>query len=538
MAKTSEKRFSEKVKKLQEKLLTRALDQANREGGSDKLLNLVLRNLSNRVNSIRLGSQQSFDVGKLMAYPKAHDNGGISMSKVLHMNERFRNVMSAPTHIPVRANALPEQNASYYAQMERFHRVMNGDFRQSLVIGDDEQYAFGAPTGVSEDFSYLRDIENQQTERRDYRNRARANAYSAIRDYELEGEDAVAQNRARVRAQRQEQREESRMRESRRSIAVRSKQIESYRKFPWVKSLVDAGVIQKKELPKITKSLNRMSKNPFLGHIVKNPALAIPLLAYGAIVKGLSLSDNANRDVVDWKNSANLHGTPSRKFAEAAFMAGLKDPGQIAELYGKLTAKFGNADAILEGIGSRTGKMSPLARMAVAKSMGWDDKTMAIADILSDNGHLKIDRTRRMNANKNMIEAADKMGWSSSGGWGDTAQSLWWLIPGMKSAAARDAADFDYTRKDLIEGYFKTADEHIKAAGDAAQSADEYDSGKIGNKQSSNAPANVSKSVAFNIGTLQVDAENTEGLMRSLMKEGSVRDHIGVIDTMDMRIRC
>ena len=369
----------------------------------------------------------------------------------------------------------------------------------------------------------------RRNERSDRRRSAIFNARESVHRYEQE--DLEEQRRARVERTR-----ERRQRESRNSIAVRSKQIESYRKFPWTKSLVDAGLIQKKELPKITKRLTQMAKNPFLRPFVNNPGLAIPAAVYAAVVKAFAIADVNNQKVVDWGNKGNLYGTPSRRFAEAAYMAGLKDPGQISELYGKLTAKYGNADAVLENIGSRTGKMSPLARMSIANSQGWNEQIMAIADIMSNNGHLRIDRSRRVAANKAMIEAADTMGWNSSSGWGDTAQSLWWSIPGMKSGAARDAADFKHVSDDLHDFYFKQIDEQIKSASDAAESANDYDAGRIGNKQTS-AGTNVSKSVAFNIGTLQVDAENSEQLIQSLMKEGAERDHLGIIEATDTRIR-
>ena len=369
----------------------------------------------------------------------------------------------------------------------------------------------------------------RRNERSDRRRSAIFNARESVHRYEQE--DLEEQRRARVERIR-----ERRQRESRNSIAVRSKQIESYRKFPWTKSLVDAGLIQKKELPKITKRLTQMAKNPFLRPFVNNPGLAIPAAVYAAVVKAFAIADVNNQKVVDWGNKGNLYGTPSRRFAEAAYMAGLKDPGQISELYGKLTAKYGNADAVLENIGSRTGKMSPLARMSIANSQGWNEQVMAIADIMSNNGHLRIDRSRRVAANKAMIEAADTMGWNSSSGLGDTAQSLWWSIPGMKSGAARDAADFKYVSDDLHDFYFNQIDEQIKSATDAAESANDYDAGRIGNKQTS-AGTNVSKSVAFNIGTLQVDAENSEQLIQSLMKEGAERDHLGIIEATDTRIR-
>ena len=369
----------------------------------------------------------------------------------------------------------------------------------------------------------------RRNERSDKRRSAIFDARESVHRYEQE--DLEEQRQARVERIR-----ERRQRESRNSIAVRSKQIESYRKFPWTKSLVDAGLIQKKELPKITKRLTQMAKNPFLRPFVNNPGLAIPAATYAAVVKALAIADMNNQKVVDWGNKGNLYGTPSRKFAEAAYMAGLKDPGQISELYGKLTAKYGNADVILENIGSRTGKMSPLARMSIANSQGWNEQVMAIADIMSNNGHLRIDRSRRVAANKAMIEAADTMGWNSSSGLGDTAQSLWWSIPGMKSGAARDAADFKHVSDDLHDFYFNQIDEQIKSATDAAESANDYDAGRIGNKQTS-AGTNVSKSVAFNIGTLQVDAENSEQLIQSLMKEGAERDHLGIIEATDTRIR-
>lgn len=122
--------------------------------------------------------------------------------------------------------------------------------------------------------------------------------------------------------------EEQRLRDSRRSISVRRYQAEAYRKFPWVKTLVDAGLIQKKELPKIAKSLSRTSKMPLIGSLLSNPGVGFAGLI-AELTHLIGSSARAARQVLPWENLEIAGGTVSDDYKSLMASVGLGEKEAI-----------------------------------------------------------------------------------------------------------------------------------------------------------------------------------------------------------------
>jgi len=298
-----------------------------------------------------------------------------------------------------------------------------------------------------------------------------------------------------------------------------------------------------KSLLAISKSLAGVKKTPFigpmLGRMVQNPVAAVSAAAYGAIVSAFAASDKSNATVTGWQNAVNLYGMPSKEFQNAAYLAGLKDPGEISRLYGKLTAQFGDPEAIISSLGSKMGGVSARERTLVASSIpGMDETTMAIIDIMSKNGHLTPDQSRRVAANKSKTEVIRKLGFTSESGIGDFLQSTFLSVPGMSGAAARDMESTGHVRKgfedalDILQ--FENIQKNIKATGEAAESLNESESS--GGSTTNNSVSNNSHAVYIN--RVDVNTDNPEDFIRNMegLAERTSGSHANILNSMDSRV--
>lgn len=369
-------------------------------------------------------------------------------------------------------------------------------------------------------------------------------ASDAISRYEREDIEEQRQMRVdRVRERRQQ--------DSRNSIAVRNRQLDSYRKFPWVKSLVDSGFIQKRELPKIAKILNRMSKVPIAGGFIRHP-IALGATSIAAFIASfVNRQNRANVDTTLWENAEMFFGKPSKKFTEAANSALITDPKAVANLWGKFSKMGFDPETALRIVGQATKNRPAVVKNAIAGMFGGLSPDEVVAAEFFVGAH-KESQSRNQAKKLKQLEIEETKGFKSGAGILDRIRSYLLWIPLEKSLESRGMSwltfggtadtggtkilDRIHIEKKPVFDIFGNWEREQKAADAAAESAREYDAGKIGNKQSSTG-MNVSKNIAFNIGTLQVDAENAEQLMQSLMKEGAERDHLGIIEATDTRIR-
>ena len=70
--------------------------------------------------------------------------------------------------------------------------------------------------------------------------------------------------------------------------AEEAQQRNAFRQFPWLKTLHKAGIIQARDIPKMAKSLEKLSKTPFIGSFIKHPGLAIGSALAATVYKYMS----------------------------------------------------------------------------------------------------------------------------------------------------------------------------------------------------------------------------------------------------------
>ena len=411
------------------------------------------------------------------------------------------------------------------SERRRFDAMMSRDLRSPFVLPDEVQYALGADTGVRDDFSYLREEEEQQTRRNIRRNRIKRSRKAAVA---LEGMDDyerfIHENKGRFGRDGAEQ-------------VFRQRLLKELPPF------FKDSKLSTKTLIAIGKSLQGIRKTPFVGpalaRMVQNPVAGASAAVYGAMVAAFGASDRANTTTIGWENAANLYGMPSKKFRDAAFLAGLKDPGEISRLYGKLTAQFGDPEMAISALGSAMGGMSSRERTFMAKDLGIDETTMALIDILSGNKHLNVGETRRTAANKAKLDVLQSLGYTSGSGVGNWLQSLFLSIPGMKGGAARDMELLPHVRQgyndDLDILMFDAIERNTKGAADAADSLSSSESSGGGDTTNNSVS---STSTALIINTMNVNGKDAMEIANGLkdIADSTLGSRANVLNAMDSRV--
>ena len=161
---------------------------------------------------------------------------------------------------------------------------------------------------------------------------------------------------------------------------------DALKKLPnWMKNLVGNSNLSTKFLFNMSNGLAHAKNIPFLGKMLSDPVTAGVALGMGslALIKATSeRSDEANKNIVSQMNVRNVYGPVSQAFLKTAHLAGIQDPTKIQELWGKLTTKYGDADAFLSSVGSHTAEMKGgKAKTFLAQALGFDPTLMAMADM-------------------------------------------------------------------------------------------------------------------------------------------------------------
>lgn len=251
-----------------------------------------------------------------------------------------------------------------------------------------------------------------------------------------------------------------------------------FKEFRWLKPIAKNIPAIGKHLPAVAKTLQSASKTPIIGKMLRHPGMA----AIGAATAGMRLigsitesTDKGNAYVVSAQNAMNLYGKPSKEFENAAYLAGYKDPAQIAKLYGQLTMQFGSAEAALPMLGKALAKAPPMARMAVAQQFGLDANSMALIDILSGSGRINAGgEVRQTNALKNIASANILMGLSSESGVQTRAQIANFAQTLGFNPAGMDARNFREANLELYDRLTKQMIDNGMGANQAALSAADY----------------------------------------------------------------
>ena len=422
------------------------------EEGNTAALRQLQRIYDNLIKSVRLTQNTVSIPSSVFRPPSGRDVGGLMtrranavsdlmnpsdslMTRVYRERERFSRVMSGEgiTGFNVRRQApLNSLNGTLRARERHY------DFLRSLETPDTVIFRTGTPSFASDenwmyqsglaesrasgedDFSYLREQEDEQ-------NRIREKLRNAQRQSDL---DALKRRR-----KEQEQREEDAYLARR---FKRRERREAYDRFPWLKPLAKSNPIIAKNLPPIAKSLNELSKMPFIGGLIKHPIAAAAGIGLGLASTIFKKSDEANETTTDWENAVNLFGTPPKEFENFARAAGYKDKGEIAKLYGHMTMRFGDPMMALRSLGPDMMNVHPLTRMTFASDHGLDEKSMAMFDIAAGKPGLN-NRDRLVNQEIHKLENLQTKGFSADASWLEQITALYLSIPILhnKSRLAR-----------------------------------------------------------------------------------------------------
>lgn len=375
--------------------------------------------------------------------------------------------------------------------------------------------------------------------RRERMDRARGFARSEVERYE--SEDLEKQRRERADSLR-----DSRLHDSRNSIAVRRRQLDAYRKYPWVKTLVDSGVIQKKNLPKIAKSLTRIEKTPLFGKFIKHPIATPALLALGLGSQLMNESSKANKKVTSWADAINLYGTPTKEFSLAAKKAGISDKAEQAKLWGKLSMTFGDPN-LVKGIGSELSSQDYRIRMGFANKYGLDPTEMAFLDIFSGSERgkkLAKNEARRVESTEKKLQVIQDEGFASGSGVGPTVRSTLLWLPLVKGALSRAIENMTTYDAKPMRPVSEMADEAAEILGvhkrrqaiRSAESLDRYNDGSlsVGGDVSGNTSTNK---MAVYINNFNAQTNNVDQLQQELVDAARGHDRLGVAEAMDTGIK-
>lgn len=337
-----------------------------------------------------------------------------------------------------------------------------------------------------------------------------------------------------------------------RGLAEKAARLNAYRQFPWMKTLVDAGIIEKKEIPKISKNLAKMSKAPIVGKFLQHPSL-LPLAALGVASTVLSQSDRANPVVQKWSASSEIYGDPSRRFDRAARLAGFGSKEAVNKLYAQLVGEYGEAgvDSVMTYIGARLRSAKPgIERDTTLKAFKMDAQMGRAAMFMAGLAPSESDITA---AYTSRLEDEIIRGFSSDSGLYGTLRSLW-LSMGGKWVESRSPKLLDDIKKiptsafvsgnlaDAILGYllgdkississllgFDTP-EKAKAAAESLEAVE-----SAGNSISS-VTNGGDTTVSFSIGNLEINANDAQALAEELIKVGSGRSGLDIMEAFDRK---
>ena len=428
--------------------------------------------------------------------------------------------------------------------------------------------------------------EKEEKERipRERHEMARAQAFSALHDYELQDEEE-SNIRAKKRSdEARKQRDDDRRREARRSIASKRLRLDAYREFPYLKPLVDSGIIQKKELPKIAKTLTRLSKIPIIGHFIKHPLLSLATSVAGIAMSAARDSIRAAKTVTGWQASMAAGGRISYERMRSLEAMGV-DTGGAIDLVTKRRAMIAawkrgeGLDAFVKG--AKFGIMpsssmlfmdeESLVKEVARQASGIEDEGMRInalaafgitpAEYLAsrvasgaENKTAAMRRTETIAAAKRQkAEAMAEGFWSSVG---ETLLNPDWLIDLRASdetfqRATRAADKYKDNLKNGVDmpffdmllyhlgagGFTSLGDEAVKDANQAAISADRFDA--LGSYAlSSGGDVNNNNNTSIHIQNLNVQPTDAEGFVDALVAKGEeYNDRLDVMSFRDTKMK-
>lgn len=272
-----------------------------------------------------------------------------------------------------------------------------------------------------------------------------------------------------------------------------------------------------------TKDLHRLSRvmggikgfagtnNPYaLGAAIAGSVLA----AAGKVGK---IQYEADKKVVKWGNARNLFGTMPTSFMDAALLAGIKDPDKMYAMHGSLVSTFGSASNAAK-VAKSIKDMPPIARMAVAKDFGWSADDLAVLDILARTGRIGVtqDRARVATTHQKQIGTTLK----------ESESKFFAATKGLLDSVTDTNIFSTYWSDDKTEEWQKK----FGVTQDRANSPSSPDAGS-----SSGSVSNTSNKVSWNIGTINLEADNPEEMIEQLQRKVGSGNHTDILAGIDSR---
>lgn len=326
-----------------------------------------------------------------------------------------------------------------------------------------------------------------------------------------------------------------------RGLAEKAARLNAYRQFPWMKTLVDAGIIEKKEIPKISKNLAKMSKAPIVGKFLQHPSL-LPLAALGVATSVLSQSDRANPVVQRWSAASEIYGDPSRKFDRAARLAGFGSKEAVNKLYAQFVGEYGESgtDALMTHIGTMLRAAKPgIQRDAILKAFKMDAQMGRAAMFMAGLAPSESDETA---ARISRLQDEIVRGFSSGSGFDATLRSIWlsmggkWIESRFPELAEtyKKGSEVANRRGGNIDDFIRSllgfdTPEKAKAAAESLEAVE-----SAGNSISS-VTNGGDTTVSFSIGNLEINANDAQALAEELIKVGSGRSGLDIMEAFDRK---
>lgn len=290
--------------------------------------------------------------------------------------------------------------------------------------------------------------------------------------------------------------------------------------------------LDSKALFNISKGIRAIRGVPIIGKLATNPISA----AIGAAMladRFLATSDSANKSVVGWQNAALLHGKPSKRYMDAAILAGMTDPTAITKRLGGFALRYGtaeNAEKMYLMAWRLMSEAKPEYRRHMAAAFGMDETDVAIAASMSSA--LPVSEQRNVAASSAKRDIAKTYGYSSGSGIGATVDALWYSIPWLNRLGPRDLL---ISTGSLMSGTLPSTEIGRKSneAYDLAVSDIAYQSSRNTSIPSVGHAQPGDRSIMFSIGNINVNADNAGEFIDSMKSEAQTRGGREVIESFD-----
>ena len=421
--------FSDKIEAKMASILERAIKDEN-----DSLAAAIKRLQHNRIETERFGSNKSFYIGEGFARGR-HDNTLDRMRKFYEREERIESSF-----------------ARHFSMMSDRSGLRNAN--TSATIDETWMYQLGLKkSDVSSNFSYLADQEKDQ---RDFDSKLEAARVRGIIEAHKKRQAGFDRgHNAEVRARLGQMHDAKALRYAMMDTDERNIRtlMDSHRSWnrgqaeqvyfqqltentKWLRFIAKDNPKIAKNLIPIAKTIGKASGLPIIGSFASNPALAAITATIGGFASVMNSANSANEVTKKWRNYENLYGKPTERQEWNARLAGIRDPARIAQIYGRLAAKFGgDPETFLLSQGLAMRGMDNRTKQYHAEAMGFDADTVRLAEIYAG---APAEESDIVDARIAALDREQKEGEKSGSGFRKTLRSmqLRW-IPFQKDLEAR-----------------------------------------------------------------------------------------------------